>query len=392
VGKKNIAYINNEMLIWARSETPFNTPEEVSQHSSNLDSSELELWENGEALPSVREAKELAKIYKVPFATFFLSEIPQKKIKEYTDRRTFLGTEYDELSYELWSEIRRINSDREIILEYATDTEREENRFTLFVESDDIKIIADSIRRYFNLPASFKNKSEYKNNSYNYFRHVIEDKGIIVAQISKVSLQEMKGLSIYKEVFPIIALNNKDYERAKTFSLFHEIAHIVRRSSSLCLIDDNERNDKEERLCDKIATEVLMPDEVFSRIAEDIFLTVGIWDEKSIQKLADRFGVSIVAAFRRLYDLGIISKSEYYDTYDALNESFNKNLAKIEANLKAKNAPYHFHVKYINAHGQTLPRTIINAYGDGRITIGETCKILNIKTKYLPDISASIMM
>ena len=52
----------------------------------------------------------------------------------------------------------------------------------------------------------------------------------MVAQITGVSLSEMRGISMYYDTFPIIAINNKDFERAKVFSLFHEVAHLVRRS------------------------------------------------------------------------------------------------------------------------------------------------------------------
>ena len=83
----------------------------------------------------------------------------------------------------------------------------------------------------------FKNKSAYRNNGFNYYRALLEHYGIMVAQITGVSLSEMRGISMYYDTFPIIAINNKDFERAKVFSLFHEVAHLVRRSSSLCLID-----------------------------------------------------------------------------------------------------------------------------------------------------------
>ena len=42
--------------------------------------------------------------------------------------------------------------------------------------------------------------------------------------------------------------------------------------------------------------------------------------------LANKFGVSTVAAFRRLYDLSIISDSQYYDMYKEINNSFEEYL------------------------------------------------------------------
>ena len=202
----------------------------------------------------------------------------------------------------------------------------------------------------------------------------------------------MKGLSIYEDRFPIIAINNKDYERAKTFSLFHEVAHLIRRSSSLCLIDDDARNDAEEKICDRIATEVLMNRAEFKRIAEIVLSKEGEWNSISLMNLADKFGVSTVAAFRRLHDLSIISDTEYYGMYQEINADFEANIKAIEAARAGKDIPFYYHVRYVNSHGHLLPRMIVNAQSTGRITMGEACKIMNIKSKYYGDIARAVMM
>lgn len=70
MGKKNYAYVNKELLVWARSVTPFETTLDV-QGQIGIDASKIDAWEKGEDLPSINEAKKLASLYKVPFATFF---------------------------------------------------------------------------------------------------------------------------------------------------------------------------------------------------------------------------------------------------------------------------------------------------------------------------------
>jgi Zn-dependent peptidase ImmA (M78 family) len=105
-----------------------------------------------------------------------------------------------------------------------------------------------------------RTKGAYGSNPFNYYRNIIERNGIIVAQISGVAMEEMKGISIYFDSYPIIGINNKDYDKSKVFSLFHELAHIFRRSSSLCTIDLDEHSDQEETICDRIAAEALMPE------------------------------------------------------------------------------------------------------------------------------------
>ena len=208
---KNYAYVNHEMLIWARGETPFSTVEEVEQRISSISAQKLTAWESGSDLPSITEAKKLASLYKVPLACFYLSSPPEKRVKKYTDRRTLNGTVYCTTSYELWSEINRIISNREKLLEYV-DTE-ELGRYTLpALEADStIENVAEILRAYLGISVPFKNKNAYKNNAFNYFRSVFEHRGISVSQISGVSLDEMRGLSICYNFCPIIAINNKDF-------------------------------------------------------------------------------------------------------------------------------------------------------------------------------------
>ena len=120
---------------------------------------------------------------------------------------------------------------------------------------------------------------------------------------------------MYYDTFPIIAINNKDFERAKVFSLFHEVAHLVRRSSSLCLIDFDERNDEEEKICDRIAAEVLMPEESFRYVSSNALNLYGEWSDLCLISIADKYAVSTFSVVRRLRELDIINRSDYYSIY-----------------------------------------------------------------------------
>lgn len=57
------------------------TTSDVANHISGFRSEVIDKWERGEELPSITEAKKLANLYKVPFATFYLSNPPEKKQK-----------------------------------------------------------------------------------------------------------------------------------------------------------------------------------------------------------------------------------------------------------------------------------------------------------------------
>ena len=79
MAKKNLALINKDMLIWARSETPFaSSIDQLTLRFPRISGEKLRKWKAGEELPSIREAKDLAKIYKLPFACFFFPKYHPK--------------------------------------------------------------------------------------------------------------------------------------------------------------------------------------------------------------------------------------------------------------------------------------------------------------------------
>ena len=388
---KNYAYINKEMLLWARGETPFSTPEEAAVYLSGISAEQLTSWENGSDLPSITEAKKLATLYKVPLACFYLSAPPEKRVKKYTDRRTMNGTVYCETSYELWSEIGRITSNREKLIEFADGDEIGSYPLPTFTPDKSVDDVANELRAFLGIQLPFKTKSAYKNNAFNFFRSVFEHRGIAVSQISGVSLNEMRGLSICYDTCPIIAINNRDFERAKVFSLFHELAHLVRRSSSLCRIDFDERNDDEEKICDRIAAATLLPKAPFLETAKKVFAKYNEWSSVSLQAVGDKYGVSSVVVLRRLYELGSIQKSMYIKIYKLLNDEFEAKRELIEQSRKGKNIPVYFHVKYLNQQGYLFPRAILNAHANGKLTYGEMCRTLNVNSKHIGNIERAVM-
>ena len=389
MGRKNYAYVNSEMLVWARSETPFKTTEAVEMAFPAITAKNLDAWEKGEDYPSIAEAKKLAAIYKLPFAAFYLSEAPAKKVKRYTDRRTLKGYYSENLSYALWSEIQRIESNRDSILEFSAD--ETPIRIIPNIPNDNVSEIATAIRAYLGLDTPLRSKSAYGGNPFNYYRNIIERNGIIVAQVSGVEIEEMKGLSIYFDSYPIIAINNKDYDRSKVFSLFHELAHIFRRSSSLCTIDMEEHSDQEEAICDRIAAEALMPEGAFKQIAEECIARNGAINSLCIDRIAGRFGVSIISALRRLLETKVIARKTFFELLDVITNEFNANIAHIETARKGKNIPVYYHVKYLNQNGYLLPRTVLIAHASGKITHGEMCKTLGVNSKHIGSIEQAVM-
>jgi Zn-dependent peptidase ImmA (M78 family) len=236
----------------------------------------------------------------------------------------------------------------------------------------------------------FKNKNVYKK-ALNFYRSILESRGIIVAQVTGISLEEMKGVSIYYDEFPIIAVNNKDYDRAKAFSLLHELAHLVRRSSSLCMIDFDDRNDEEEKICDKIAAEIMMPESVFISTANQYKSTYGEWSIECLTAIADKYAVSTISVIRRLYEIGKVSWKEYQNIYKMLMDDFTSKKEMIDSAKENSSLMIPYYARYLNREGYLYTKVIMSSYSKGTISYGEMCKTLNVGRAHIDKLERAVM-
>ena len=88
MAKSIMALVTPEVLSWSRNLDRI-TPEEVAKRM-NITTERLFAWEDGSQRPTLRQARELAKFYRVPFVYFYLPDTPKKtKRIEHVDYRTF---------------------------------------------------------------------------------------------------------------------------------------------------------------------------------------------------------------------------------------------------------------------------------------------------------------
>lgn len=383
MGNKNYAYINCEMLKWARERTPIKI-EEIPLRMKEFSNEQIENWENGTEYPSVNQAKKLCNLYDIPFAALYLSKLPNVDNTTYIDRRTYMDNLEGDISYELWKEINRLKSCRECAIELLN-LEEYRNVFKDINPNFSTNDISTKIREIFNIETPFKNKTAYSNNAFNYFRNKIESKGVMVLQIENISIKEIRGISLNYDILPIIAVNKNDSDRAKVFTLFHEISHLVRRTSNLCLIDFNEREDEEEKICNNLAANILIPEITLDSIINGKDLS----DDRVITNLSDRYAVSKFVIIKRLYDLNKIDFVLYKSKYEKYLDIFNE-IKKIKKKQGQKIIVTQ-DKKLISSSGKLYPKIILNAYYEGKISFGEVCNTLNVNSRYIDNIERMVM-
>ncbi|MCL2811005.1 MAG: ImmA/IrrE family metallo-endopeptidase [Clostridia bacterium] len=341
------------------------------------------------ALPTLNQAKMLAKVLKVPFAGLYMSkecininQLPNLRnlrtipagvaiddsalnlaIVDLIRARDFLYTSEEELG------LVKVALSLPAISDTATSTE-----------------YAGHIRKFFGIELDAQFRFTSTRQFYLYVRGQIERKGIFIHCFTGVEVEAVRGIALYDETNPIIGINDNDHYPAKTFSIIHELVHILKRQSTLCNdMHSSFAVQDEEVFCNAVAGEVLVPTD--SLIAYFSAHTLSGISLDNIKIVADRFRVSREVIIRRLLDTGCISK-DAYDTYsNEIRHSFEQEreaarVARQEG--RGEPIPRNISREAVDMNSTAICRILLVGYGEGYFSKQDVSGLLGIKEKHIP--------
>lgn len=282
----------------------------------------VELWLNpgSTELPTFLQAKKIAKYLHVPFASLYMNPQnlpPACKLPKIKNLRTFQGS-FSSDDSALNIAIVDIMQARDFYFSAKRDLEETLPSFSVRIENTggNPDAWAKEIREKFqiNLSEQFRISSARK--FYLYIRKKIEASGVFIQCFSDVDLDTARGISIYDSYVPIIGLNANDRPPAKSFSIIHELTHILKHQSTLCNEMYNTfSHNQEEMFCNAVAGEVLVPIEALRVVYNEYKNKTLLLSD--IDTISKKFCVSKEVIIRRLVDYSYITR----DAYDAyMNE------------------------------------------------------------------------
>jgi len=310
--------INPKILKWAREECEYSKSEIANK--IHIDQERYSAWEEIGTGLSLNELIALSKVCKRQIAFFFLSDVPPKT-KKPTDFRNLEPTQA-KLSDKTLLAIRRTIRFKDFLVQLHG-PEYYENKYSwlsqyrnsfhdLPLDSDDsTNWIRDLLA--FPLHEQMGDQSN-ANTSYSRWRNSVErNLGIHVFQFA-MPKPEVQGFS-YSDSFPYcITINNAYPATSRTFTLFHELSHILKSQSGLCKPDDTviRRQDiSVEFDCNSFAGSLLVPSNE----------VIPAKDKDTIFKYALKFKISSEVYLRRLVSLGYVSETEFFHLLDEIRKS-----------------------------------------------------------------------
>ena len=281
--------VNPHIMVWARETAGLNIEEAATK--IRLKRHKLEKIERGEDIPTPSILRRMAKEYRRPAVTFYLEDIPEE---------SNYGTDFRVRAIEYTPKEKAHVS---ALLRYAKSSQQL-IRATLELEEEAMVLpFVGILRRKWNLPkeaSSIERKlldmsgSEYeefvrdaldgldlvlgdecprdiyyaqpnKARSFKLLRATCERSGIFVilkndlgSHHTKMSSKLFRAFVIADDVAPLIVINQGDSDAGKSFSVLHEIVHLLLDQTG---ISDLEPSNPIEKFCNQVAGQWLLPSE-----------------------------------------------------------------------------------------------------------------------------------
>lgn len=309
--------VQPELIRWARARS------RKDAVAVNARFPKLTEWEDGSTQPTWRQLQDFAAYTYTPVGYFFLGEPPEEQVP-IPDMRTIADRGVTSPSPDLLDTIYQCQQRQAWYSEYATN--RGQPPSALVAQSDmrqlpNPAVTARQIAALTSIAPGDRKQARTWEEALRTMRSKIEAAGVMVMISGIVGSnthraldpEEFRGFALVDPLAPLIFVNGKSSKSAQMFTLAHELGHVWLGQSALSDANTDHFPTLEvERWCNQVAAELLVP--------SSEFVTELVPDEpipRAMSRLARVFKVSTLVILRRLYEVGQLSESEFWQQHTA---------------------------------------------------------------------------
>jgi Zn-dependent peptidase ImmA (M78 family)/DNA-binding XRE family transcriptional regulator len=369
---RNYAFINPDILIWARRRCQLSQSVLAKKMSTSAET--LNKWEMGQKAPTIRQAQAIAAKTHIPLGYLYLNEPPIERL-DLPDLRTVNGIQPNSPSSELLELAALMRERVSWYAEYLRDQGLTSNNCVGRRSStEDVNQIVNDIRRILAI-----SEGDYSADQDKYLRLLIkkiEQAGILVMKQATIrnhrhlSVSEFRGFAISDPVAPLIFINFADVSCARLFTLIHELAHIWLGQSGIS--DAHPDTDKAiEIKCNAIAAQFLVPEDQFLSSWQN----ERSWMENILQ-LRRQFRTSRWVIARRAESLGKITLPQYREYTAELRAEY------VERDKNRKDGG-DFYITKKSQISKPFSKAIVSEALSGKLLLREAGQLLDMRPPHV---------
>lgn len=369
--------VNNDILVWARQELNITQEEVADRMGRNIE--DIINWEEGKDYPTYAQLEKLAyTIYKRPLAVFFFPNIPNIP-KNNGKFRTLDNEIFNEIPTRI---IELMNQARVMQLNLQELDSNSRIRITELELDIHEQNFYEKLRDVLGVDLELQKKAKNISDAFEMWRSAFYECGVYVFK-EAFKDNSFSGFCLYDIKYPVIYVNNSMSYSRQIFTLFHELCHILIKTSGIDKANDDYisrlelDNRKLEMICNMFAGKFLVPTNDLLKLIDNVEI-----NEKNIEKLSKKYSVSRDVILRKLLDMGKISKEAYEKKHsDYQEEMYRKPINNGGGNY------YNTKKAYL---GENYINDVCSNYYSGKIDLYETANYLNVRVEAIPQLGVMI--
>lgn len=382
--------VNPDILRWAR-ETAGLTPEEavsklgIKQARGVSAIDRLAALEDGDLAPSRPVLVRMAKQYRRPLLTFYLSA-PPKRGDRGSDFRSLAGPSDPTDDALLDAMIRGIRARQSMVRAVLEDEDEAEP--IAFVASrstsSGVASVLASIKDLLQLSLETYRAQRSSEDAFRSLREGAESAGVFVLLMgdlgshhTALSPDVFRGFALADAVAPFVVINDHDSRAAWSFTLLHELAHLCMGQTGVSAT----RTDLAvERFCNEVAGEFLLP-------AKELAQTPStMWSESDtlsahITKYARDRNLSSTMVAYRLMLAGTIDAASYQKVSSEFRQRWLSAQARRREAAREREGGPSFYVVRSHRVGNALIDLVARMVRTHALTTSKAGKVLGVKAQ-----------
>ena len=309
--------INPAMLRWAREQAGYSIEEIAGRRK--VPAARVREWEAGTSFPTWRQLEDLAYRDYHRATVFFFSNEPPVENTIAAEFRRLPETMLADLQPDTRYAVRQARA-RQADLAELLGASGTAERFILQDLSPQAHIdnpygLAAAVREYLGVSLDEQKSWSNPDDALKQWREQVDDAGVWVFKRS-FRQHDIAGFCLGDAVFPVIYLNNGQAKVRQTFTLFHELAHLLFDFNHIERLDDRHYltalsgvDRAAEIACNRFAGEFLVPADDFERTVAG--QSVAEVNDETVESLSRAYLVSREVILRKFLDRDWLSRARY---------------------------------------------------------------------------------
>jgi Zn-dependent peptidase ImmA (M78 family)/transcriptional regulator with XRE-family HTH domain len=212
------------------------------------------------------------------------------------------------------------------------------------------------------------------------WRESVEKNGVLALQLP-FPVDDARGFSLVDEGVPTLVLSENDSPKARVFTLFHELCHVLLRTEGICdpFSVGYGAGRSVEAFCNHFAGAALVPSEALLPELPNWQLELD-----DVRDLSNRFQVSSEVILRRLLILGRLKQAEHSRLVGEYRALFASKKRQRRSAMGGRDIA----LARVNEYGGAYVSAILDSAKRGEISASEVADLLDIRLKHLENIES----